>query len=155
MKKKISLLLLISLLLCACGAETTPTTEAEAVLPPREILYLGGAHILEQFTVTGGPGSTDGQDTIVIMITPNLVMDGFHLAIAGFYEDGSQDVLVTERDIEPAQYYTIEKDTYSAYSELILYLDYTWNGDLMSQRIVNLLTLEDWSSVRQELGLTA
>lgn len=110
---------------------------------------------MEQFTVTGGPGSTDGQDAIVIMITPNLVMDGFHLTIAGFYDDGSQDVLVTERDIEPAQYYTIEKDTYSAYSELILYLDYTWNGDLMSQRIVNLLTLEDWSSVRQELGLTA
>ena len=146
--KQLALLLALVFCLSAC-------TAAPAV-PPESILYLGGAPILERFTVDGGPGAgVNGTDLdIVLLIPPNYESEGFHAVCIGYYEDGTQKTIFTEADLTPESYYVINKETYKDFTRLSLCLDYTWNGTLMSMRVIDLLTLEEHSSVITEFGTT-
>lgn len=140
------------LLLCMLFSACAPAAEVIPA-PPESILYLGGAVTLHQFEVVGGPGDPERCSVILIRTPIVLEKEGFHLAVVGTTEDDEQDILFTEADIVPENYYAITEEQYSKYSSLILYLDYTWYGTLMSQRIVNLLTLEELSSVESEFRL--
>lgn len=150
MKKLICFFLFFCMLFSACApaAEVIPA-------PPESILYLGGAVTLHQFEVVGGPGDPTGGSEIIFRTPIVLEKEGFHLAVVGTTEDDKQDILFTEADIVPQNYYAITEEQYSKYSSLILYLDYTWYGTLMSQRIVDLLTLEELSSVKSEFHLNS
>lgn len=146
--KRIAVLLALVLCLSACSAaaQTPPC-------PPESILYLGGAHILERFTVSGGPGDGVDGTSIVIQVPPVYEKEGFHAMCVGYHEDGSQETIFTEEDLTPESYYVIEKETYQKFQRLSLCLDYTWYGTLMSMRIVELLTGEEHSSVATEFDV--
>ena len=152
MRKRIPLLLIALCMMISACTISEPVSD-NAQLPPEGILYLGGAAILDDFSIEGGPGSNDGEKSIVIRTPINLEKECFHLAIIGTMEDGTQDTLFTEADILPLSYYVIEEETYRSYVELMLYMDYTWNGIRMSTRNINLLTLEEFSSVSTEFDL--
>ena len=148
MLKRISFLLIaLCMMISACAVSEPAQT------PPESILYLGGAAILDGFSIEGGPSSQDGRKSIVILSPPDLEKECFHLAIIGTKEDGTRDTLYTEADILPLTYYVIEEEAYRSYVELMLYMDYSWNGIRMSTRNVNLLTMEEFSSVATEFDL--
>lgn len=146
-KRFLFLLIALCMLLSACAVSEP------AQMPPESILYLGGAAILDGFSIEGGPSSQDGGKSIVILSPSDLEKECFHLAVIGTREDGTQDTLFTDADILPLNYYVIEEETYRSYVELMLYMDYSWNEIRMSTRNVNLLTLEEFSSVETEFDL--
>ena len=147
--KRMILIILACLMLCACTAQTVCP-------PPESILYLGGAPILDQFKIEGGPGTgfNNTDLDIVIWIPGNFMNECFHAVCVGVYEDGTQDTVFTEAELTPNGYFGIGKEIYGKYTQLTLYLDYSWNGTLMSQRIVDLLTGEEHSSVTKEFGIS-
>ena len=146
--KRLCLLLALVLCLSACT-----TTAQEPPCPPESILYLGGAPILDEFQIEGGPSDPEGGTSIVIRSPVKLEKEGFHFAVVGFYEDETQVMVFSDEDIAPMNYYVISEEEYRDYTKLILFLDYTWYGTLMSQRIVDLLTGEDQSSVTKEFDI--
>lgn len=146
--KRIAVLLTLVLCLSACSAAAQIPP-----CPPESILYLGGAPILDEFQIEGGPSDPDGGSSIVIRSPVKLEKEGFHFAVVGFYEDETQVIIFSDEDIAPMNYYVISEEEYRDYTKLILFLDYTWDGTLMSQRIVDLLTGEDQSSVTKEFDI--
>ena len=146
--KRIAVLLTLVLCLSACSAAAQIPP-----CPPESILYLGGAPILDEFQIEGGPSDPDGGTSIVIRSPVKLEKEGFHFAVVGFYEDETQVIIFSDEDIAPMNYYVISEEEYRDYTKLILFLDYTWDGTLMSQRIVDLLTGEDQSSVTKEFDI--
>lgn len=142
------------LIIVLCVVFSACTTQAENTVshasPPESILYLGGAAILDEFEIKGGPGAFDGTTQIIIRTPTKLEKEGLHFAVIGITEDGTQETLFTESDVVAASYFTIGEEVYCDYVELTLFMDYTWNGILMSMRTINLLTLEEQSSVLQE-----
>ena len=141
--KRLALLLAVILLLTGCSSSSQKS-------PPESILYLGGAAILEEFEIDGGPGASNGMSSILIRIPVTLEMEGFHFAVIGITPDGTQDIIYTKNDLVPASYLPIGKEIYGDYAKLTLFMDYSWNGALMSMRTVNLLTLEEQSSIAKE-----
>ena len=146
--KRLALLLVLILFLSACS----PSAQ-EPPCPPESILFLGGAAILNEFHIEGGPGDPDRGSSIVIRTPIKLEKEGFHFAVVGFTEDEKQDVLFTEADIAPMSYFVINEEQYRDYAKLVLFLDYSWYGTLLSMRTVDLLTLEEQSSVAKEFDL--
>lgn len=147
--RKCFIILLTAILLCGSLAACAPKEGFQSP-PPKSIVYLGGASILNQFSVTGGPGDPSGQKDIVVSVPSTLVMDGFHFAIVGEMNNGAQTILVTEEDLEPGSYLTITEEEYADYDTFSLTMDYTWEDTLMSMRNINLLSMEDVSSLSQE-----
>lgn len=152
-------LVLILLLSLGCSSQTQETSVPETVkssqaCPPESLLYLGGAAILNDFSVTGGPSDAGGQKDIVVFVPFTLVKDGFYFSIVGEKDDGSQTILATQDDLEPGSYLKITEDQYTDFDSFSLTMDYTWEGTLMSMRTINLFTMEEQSSVTQEFEET-
>ena len=141
-------IIVLCILFSACSIQSDVNSP-----PPESILYLGGAAILDEFHIEGGPGDPDGASDIIIRTPIKLEQEGFHFAVIGVTEDETQETIYTEDDITPASYLVIDEEIYCDYVKLTLFIDYSWNGTLMSMRIVNLLTLEEQSSVATEFDL--
>ena len=114
--------------------------------PPKELWYLGGAPILDEFYTTGGPEGPEEPrgvpTTIVIYVPLNLVQDGFSAGILAETADGEQEDLLLHKTL-PAGHYTIPKDVYEKYESMTLSLSYSWQGEMMSMRVIDLFTHED------------
>ena len=114
--------------------------------PPKELWYLGGAPILDEFYTTGGPEGPEEPrgvpTTIVIYVPLNLVQDGFSAGILGITADGELEDLLLHETLTPG-YYTIPKDVYEKYESMTLLISYIWQGEMMSSRSIDLFTHED------------
>lgn len=53
-----------------------------------------------------------------------------------------QEDLLLHETLTPG-YYTIPKDIYQKYESMTLNLDYSWQGEMMSTRVIDLFTHED------------
>lgn len=155
-KKTIAVIALLCVILCACSPNadntTDPSTSPLRSCPPESLLYLGGAAILNEFTVTGGPSDAGGQKDIVVYVPSTLVMDGFHFAVVGETNDGTRTIMITQDVLTPGSYFVIEQEQFADFDTFSMTMDYSWEGTLMSMRNINLLTLEEASSVSQEFG---
>lgn len=140
-------------LLSSCSSNESNNYDDQSAFPPEEILYLGGASILNKFSVYGGPYSESANKEIIIFVPFQLIKEGFNGVVMGIKEDGTQDNLLQTDDFEPGTYITLTKEEYAPYSRLILMLDYSWAGTLMSMRTIDLYTLDEQSSISNELNL--
>ncbi len=112
--------------------------------PPKTLWHLGGAPILADFSTSGGTVEPTGVQTdIVIYVPMNLVKDGFYAYITGTTPDGEQEDLAHNDALTPGSYYVISSDTWQKYDSLILHVGYSWQGELMSMRVIDLFTHED------------
>lgn len=131
------------LILIFAAAVTGCAKEEAAPAPPRQLWYLGGAPILADFSVSGGPADSSAKPiSITIYVPLNLVQDGFGAAILGTAPDGTQTNLLLEKTLEPG-YYNIEPEEYEAYESLTLHLSYHWAGEMLSMRVIDLFSQED------------
>mgnify|MGYP004641790275 FL=1 len=135
------LLLLLSLTRCSHPDSTQNRSQDGA--PPKELWYLGGAPLLDDFSTSGGPEEPDGVPTTIVIYVPlNLVQDGFSAGILAETADGEQEDLLLHKTL-PAGHYTIPKDVYEKYESMTLSLSYSWQGEMMSMRVIDLFTHED------------
>ncbi len=112
--------------------------------PPKELWYLGGAPILSNFSTSGGTVEPTGMQTDIVVYVPlNLVQDGFLASILGTTADGKQENLLLHEALTPGEYYSISHDIYQKYESLTLHLTYSWQGEMMSMRVIDLFTHED------------
>ena len=125
------------------AADATGAARSQDGAPPKELWYLGGAPILDDFSTSGGPEEPDGVPTTIVIYVPlNLVQDGFSAGILAETADGEQEDLLLHKTL-PAGYYTIPKDVYEKYESMTLLISYSWQGELMSMRSIDLFTHED------------
>lgn len=138
-------LLLLSLTGCSHSDSVADSTQnrSQDGAPPKELWYLGGAPILDDFSTSGGPEEPDGVPTTIVIYVPlNLVQDGFSAGILAETADGEQEDLLLHKTL-PAGHYTIPKDVYEKYESMTLSLSYSWQGEMMSMRVIDLFTHED------------
>ena len=113
------------------ATDATDAVRSQDGAPPKELWYLGGAPILDDFSTSGGPEEPDGVPTTIVIYVPlNLV------------QDGEQEDLLLHKTL-PAGHYTIPKDVYEKYESMTLSLSYSWQGEMMSMRVIDLFTHED------------
>ena len=128
------------------ATDATDAVRSQDGPPPKELWYLGGAPILDEFYTTGGPEGPEEPrgvpTTIVIYVPLNLVQDGFSAGILGITADGELEDLLLHETLTPG-YYTIPKDVYEKYESMTLSLSYSWQGEMMSMRVIDLFTHED------------
>ena len=128
------------------ATDATDAVRSQDGAPPKELWYLGGAPILDEFYTTGGPEGPEEPrgvpTTIVIYVPLNLVQDGFSAGILGITADGELEDLLLHETLTPG-YYTIPKDVYEKYESMTLNLSYSWQGEMMSMRVIDLFTHED------------
>lgn len=128
------------------ATDATDAVRSQDGAPPKELWYLGGAPILDEFYTTGGPEGPEEPrgvpTTIVIYVPLNLVQDGFSAGILGITADGELEDLLLHETLTPG-YYTIPKDVYEKYESMTLSLSYSWQGEMMSMRVIDLFTHED------------
>lgn len=128
------------------AADATGAVRSQDGPPPKELWYLGGAPILDDFYTTGGPEGPEeprGVPTSIVIYVPlNLVQDGFSAGILGMTADGESEDLLLHKTL-PTGYYTIPKDVYEKYESMTLLISYSWQGELMSMRSIDLFTHED------------
>lgn len=126
--------------------DATDAVRSQDGAPPKELWYLGGAPILDEFYTTGGPEGPEEPrgvpTTIVIYVPLNLVQDGFSAGILGITADGELEDLLLHETLTPG-YYTIPKDVYEKYESMTLLISYIWQGEMMSSRSIDLFTHED------------
>ena len=142
-------LLLLSLAGCS-HSDSVPDSTLDSTqnrsqdgAPPKELWYLGGAPILDDFSTSGGPEDPSGVPTTIVIYVPlNLVQDGFSAGIIAETADGEQEDLLLHKTL-PTGYYTIPKDVYEKYESMTLNLTYMWQGEPMSMRVIDLFTHED------------
>ena len=73
------------------AADATDAVRSQDGAPPKELWYLGGAPILDDFSTSGGPEEPDGVPTTIVIYVPlNLVQDGFSAGILAETADGEQ-----------------------------------------------------------------
>ena len=138
-------LLLLSLTGCSHSDSVPDSTQnrSQDGAPPKELWYLGGAPILDDFSTSGGPEDPSGVPTTLTVYVPlNLVQDGFSAGILAETAGGEQEDLLLHETLTPG-YYTIPKDIYQKYESMTLNLDYSWQGEMMSMRVIDLFTHED------------
>ena len=138
-------LLLLSLTGCSHSGSVPDSTQnrSQDGAPPKELWYLGGAPILDDFSTSGGPEDPSGVPTTLTVYVPlNLVQDGFSAGILAETAGGEQEDLLLHETLTPG-YYTIPKDIYQKYESMTLNLDYSWQGEMMSTRVIDLFTHED------------
>lgn len=138
-------LLLLSLTGCSHSDSVPDSTQnrSQDGAPPKELWYLGGAPILDDFSTSGGPEDPSGVPTTLTVYVPlNLVQDGFSAGILAETAGGEQEDLLLHETLTPG-YYTIPKDIYQKYESMTLNLDYSWQGEMMSTRVIDLFTHED------------
>lgn len=138
-------LLLLSLTGCSHsdGVPDSTQNRSQDGAPPKELWYLGGAPILDDFSTSGGPEDPSGVPTTLTVYVPlNLVQDGFSAGILAETAGGEQEDLLLHETLTPG-YYTIPKDIYQKYESMTLNLDYSWQGEMMSTRVIDLFTHED------------
>ena len=138
-------LLLLSLTGCSHSDSVLGSTQnrSQDGAPPKELWYLGGAPILDDFSTSGGPEDPSGVPTTLTVYVPlNLVQDGFSAGILAETAGGEQEDLLLHETLTPG-YYTIPKDIYQKYESMTLNLDYSWQGEMMSTRVIDLFTHED------------
>ena len=130
----------------AAAPDATGAAPSQDGPPPKELWYLGGAPILDDFYTTGGPEGPEeprGVPTSIVIYVPlNLVRDGFSAGILGLTADGESEDLLLHKTL-PTGYYTIPKDVYEKYESMTLLISYIWQGELMSSRSIDLFTHED------------
>ena len=125
------------------AADATGAVRSQDGAPPKELWYLGGAPILDDFSTSGGPEEPDGVPTTIVVYVPlNLVHDGFSAGIIAETADGEQEDLLLHKTL-PTGYYTISEDIYQKYESMTLNLSYSWQGEMMSMRVIDLFTHED------------
>ncbi len=128
------------------ATDATDAVRSQDGAPPKELWYLGGAPILDEFYTTGGPEGPEEPrgvpTTIVIYVPLNLVQDGFSAGILGITADGELEDLLLHETLTPG-YYTIPKDVYEKYESMTLLISYIWQGEMMSSRSIDLFTHED------------
>lgn len=128
------------------ATDATDAVRSQDGAPPKELWYLGGAPILDEFHTTGGPEGPEEPrgvpTTIVIYVPLNLVQDGFSAGILGITADGELEDLLLHETLTPG-YYTIPKDVYEKYESMTLLISYIWQGEMMSSRSIDLFTHED------------
>ena len=128
------------------ATDATDAVRSQDGPPPKELWYLGGAPILDEFYTTGGPEGPEEPrgvpTTIVIYVPLNLVQDGFSAGILGITADGELEDLLLHETLTPG-YYTIPKDVYEKYESMTLLISYIWQGEMMSSRSIDLFTHED------------
>ena len=123
--------------------DATDVVRSQDGAPPKELWYLGGAPILDDFSTSGGPEDPSGVPTTLTVYVPlNLVQDGFSAGILAETAGGEQEDLLLHETLTPG-YYTIPKDVYEKYESMTLNLDYSWQGEMMSTRVIDLFTHED------------
>lgn len=127
----------------AAAPDATDASNSQDGASPKELCYLGGAPILDDFSTSGGPEGPDGVPTTIVIYVPlNLVQDGFSAGILGMTADGESEDLLLHKTL-PTGYYTIPKDVYEKYESMTLLISYSWQGELMSMRSIDLFTHED------------
>lgn len=132
----IILLIFFTLALHGCGSSGSA--------PPRELWYLGGAPILEAFSTSGAAAKPSGDLTDIVIFVPfQLVQDGFSASILGTTKEGTQDNLLESKELTPGEYYVVSSDTYRKYESLSLHLTYSWDGQVMSMRVIDLYSHTD------------
>ena len=96
--------------------DTTDATDAvrsQDGAPPKELWYLGGAPILDEFYTTGGPEGPEEPrgvpTTIVIYVPLNLVQDGFSAGILGITADGELEDLLLHETLTPGYLYHTQR----------------------------------------------
>ena len=125
------------------ATDATDAVRSQDGAPPKELWYLGGAPILDDFSTSGGPEEPDGVPTTIVIYVPlNLVQDGFSAGILGITADGELEDLLLHETLTPG-YYTIPKDVYEKYESMTLLISYIWQGEMMSSRSIDLFTHED------------
>lgn len=125
------------------ATDATDAVRSQDGAPPKELWYLGGAPILDDFSTSGGPEEPDGVPTTIVIYVPlNLVQGGFSAGILAETADGEQEDLLLHKTL-PAGHYTIPKDVYEKYESMTLSLRYSWQGEMMSMRVIDLFTHED------------
>lgn len=125
------------------AAGATGAVRSQDGAPPKELWYLGGAPFLDDFYTSGGPAEPDSVPTSIVIYVPlNLVQDGFSAGILAETADGEQEDLLLHKTL-PTGYYTIPKDVYEKYESMTLNLSYSWQGEMMSMRVIDLFTHED------------
>ena len=125
------------------ATDATDAVRSQDGAPPKELWYLGGAPILDDFSTSGGPEDPSGVPTTITVYVPlNLVQDGFSAGILAETAGGEQEDLLLHETLTPG-YYTIPKDIYQKYESMTLNLDYSWQGEMMSTRVIDLFTHED------------
>ena len=125
------------------AAGATGALRSQDGAPPKELWYLGGAPILDDFSTSGGSEEPDGVPTTIVIYVPlNLVQDGFSAGILAETADGEQEDLLLHKTL-PAGHYTIPKDVYEKYESMTLLISYIWQGEMMSMRVIDLFTHED------------
>ena len=105
-------LLLLSLTGCSHSDSVPGSTQnrSQDGAPPKELWYLGGAPILDDFSTSGGPEDPSGVPTTLTVYVPlNLVQDGFSAGILAETAGGEQEDLLLHETLTPG-YYTIPKD---------------------------------------------
>ena len=127
----------------AAAPDATDASNSQDGASPKELCYLGGAPILDDFSTSGGPEGPDGVPTTIVIYVPlNLVQDGFSAGIIAETADGEQEDLLLHETLTPG-HYTIPKDVYEKYESMTLNLTYMWQGEPMSMRVIDLFTHED------------
>lgn len=123
--------------------DATDAVRSQDGAPPKELWYLGGAPILDDFSTSGGPEDPSGVPTTLTVYVPlNLVQDGFSAGILAETAGGEQEDLLLHETLTPG-YYTIPKDVYEKYESMTLLISYIWQGEMMSSRSIDLFTHED------------
>lgn len=151
--RRFFLIVLASMVLFSgCSIFNIKNDRNQLEAPPEDILYLGGAPILNKFSADGGPSSENVNGEIIIFVPFQLVTEGFNGVVLGTKADGTQENLRSTDDFKPGTYLTITKEEYAPYTRLIMMLDYSWHGTLLSMRTIDLYTLEEQSSIIQEFG---
>ena len=125
------------------ATDATDAVRSQDGAPPKELWYLGGAPILDDFSTSGGPEEPGGVPTTIVIYVPlNLVQDGFSAGILAETADGELEDLLLHETLTPG-YYTIPKDVYEKYESMTLLISYIWQGEMMSSRSIDLFTHED------------
>lgn len=138
MKKASATLIIICIILFNCGCSKSDNG------PPKTLWYLGGAPILADFSISGGPEDGVGMQTDIVIYVPlNLVTDGFTASILGVTQNGDEVNLLKDVSLVPGEYYVVSKETYQSYDKLSLHLTYGWEGQMMSMRVIDLFSHED------------
>lgn len=157
-KRTIAVMLLLVLALAGCGRQEqpdVPTTEPINVdgvlLPkdlylPKDLIYMGGAPILYDFDIHGGPGDDEPDTNIVIRVPLNFVDEGFFSAhLQAVDKDQKGRDLLEGKTFTPGEIYTIAPEVYQQYDAMVLTIQYSCPElGILSSRSIDLLTLEDF-----------
>ena len=90
--------------------DATDAVRSQDGAPPKELWYLGGAPILDDFSTSGGPEDPSGVPTTLTVYVPlNLVQDGFSAGILAETAGGEQEDLLLHKTLPAGALYHTQR----------------------------------------------